>query len=87
MKMGAITHLFGENIRRINFAGNMLDFDGLVLDPFANRIFTKLNVTRCLGCHVVRPLDTGVIVIVEEGRFIDICGGKTRLCKAKTEIA
>ncbi len=87
MEMGAITHLLGENIRRINFTGDMLDCDGLVLDPFPNRFFAKLNVTCRLGCHVVRPLDTSVVIIKEEGGFINIRDGKTRLRKSKTEIA
>ncbi len=85
--MGAVTHFLGKNIRRIDFTGNMLDCNGLVLDPFANRIFAKLEMSCRLRCHVVRPLDTGVIVIVEESRFINVSNQKTRLRKAKTEIA
>ncbi len=85
--MGAVTHFLGENICRIDFTGNVLDCNGFVLDPFASRIFKKLNMSCRLRCHVVRPLDTGVIVIVEESRFINVSNRKTRLCKAKTEIA
>ncbi len=87
MEMGAVMHFLGENICRIDFTGNVIDYNGFVLDPFANRIFGKLNMSCCLRCHVVRSLDTGVIVIVEESRFINVRDCKTRLCKAKTEIA
>ncbi len=85
--MGAVTHFLGENIHRFDFTGNVLDCKGFVLNPFANRIFAKLDMSCRLRCHVVRPLDTGVIVIVEESRFIDVSDRKTRLRKAKTEIA
>ncbi len=84
--MGAITHFLGENIHIIDFTGNVLDCNGPVLDPITNRIFAKIDMSRRLRCHVVRPLGTGVIVIVEESRFIDVSDRKTRLCKAKTEI-
>ena len=85
--MGAVTYFLGENTRRIDFTGNVHDCIGFVLGPFANRIFAKLNMSHRLRCHVVRPLDTGVIVIVEESRLIDVNDWKTRLCKAETEIA
>jgi hypothetical protein len=85
--MGAVTHFLDENICRIDFTGNMLDCNGFVLDPFANRIFAKLDMSCHLRCHVLRPVDTGIIVIVEESRIIDVSNRKTRLCKAKTEIA
>ncbi len=85
--MGAITHFLGENICRIDFTGNVLDCNGFVLDPFANRIFAKLDMSCRLRHHDVRPLDTGIIVIVEESSFINVSNQKTRLCKAKTEIA
>jgi hypothetical protein len=43
--MGAVTHFLGENICRIDFTGIMLDCNGFVLDPFANRIFAKLDMS------------------------------------------
>jgi hypothetical protein len=86
-KNGCRHAFLGENIHRIDFTSNVLDCNGFVLYLFANRIFVRLDVSCCLRCHVVRPLDTGVIVIVEESRFINVSDWKTRLCKAKTEIA
>ncbi len=85
--MGAVTHLFGEVVGRVDFTGNVPDCNCLVLDPFANRIFAKLNMTCHLRSHVVTPLDTGIIVIVEDSWLIYISNPKTRLCKAKTEVA
>ncbi len=87
MKMGAVTHLFGEDVGRVDFTGNVPDCNCLVLDPFANRIFAKLNMTCRLRSYVVTPLDTGVIVVVEDSWLIYIRNLKTRLCKAKTEVA
>ncbi len=85
--MGAVMHLFGEDIGRIDFTGNVPDCNCLVLDPFANRSFAKLNMTCRLRCHVVTPPDTGVIVVVEDSWLIYISDLKTRLRKAKTEVA
>ena len=61
-------HFFGEDICRIIFTRKVLDCNCLVLDPFTNRILVKLDIdmTCRRGCHVARPLDTGVIVIVED---------------------
>ena len=44
-KMGPIAHFFCEDVRRIDFNGNMLDRYCLVLNPFANQNFAKLNMT------------------------------------------
>ena len=86
--MGAVMHLFGEDVGRVDFTGNVPDYNFLVLDPFANRIFAKLNdMTCCLRSHVVTPPDTVVIVVVEDSWLIYISNPKTRLRKAKTEVA
>ncbi len=85
--MGAVTNLFGEDIGGVDFTGNVPDCNCLVLDPFATRIFVKLNMTYCLRSHVVTPPDTGVIVIVEDSWLIYISNPKIRLRKAKTEVA
>jgi hypothetical protein len=35
--MGVVTHLFGEDVGRVDFTGNVPDFNCLVLDPFAKK--------------------------------------------------
>ncbi len=65
-KMCAIPHLFSEDIRRICLAGDMVDLQCPVLNPLMNRIFMQLDMASRLQCHIVRPFDTGVIVIVED---------------------
>ncbi len=64
-KMGPIVLFFCEDVHWIDFTGNMLDRYCLALNPFANQIFAKLNMMSCFQSHVVGPLDTGVIVIVD----------------------
>ena len=86
MEMGAVMHFLGENIHRIDFTGIVLDCDGFVLDPFANRIFAKLDMSRRLRCHVVRPPDTGVIVIVEESRLLMSVIGKPDFLKLRLRL-
>jgi hypothetical protein len=83
-KMGPIAHLFCEDVHWIDFTGNVLDCYCLVLNPFANQIFAKLNTMGHFQSHVVGPPDTGIIVIVDKSWFIDIRDWKTRFCKAKT---
>jgi hypothetical protein len=46
-------HFLGENVSRINFPRNMLNLKSLVLHPFVNRVFAKLNVSGSLQGHVV----------------------------------
>ncbi len=65
IKMGPIAHFFCEDVRWIDFTSNMLNRYCLVLNPFVNQIFAKLNMSGCFQSHVVGPLDTGVIVIVD----------------------
>ncbi len=65
-KMRAIPHLFSKDICQICLTGNMEDLQCLVLNPFANQIFTRLNMTSHFRCHIIRPFDAGIIVIVED---------------------
>jgi hypothetical protein len=44
----AIVHFLGENVSRIDFSGNMLDLKSLVLHPFVNGVFAKLNMLGSL---------------------------------------
>jgi hypothetical protein len=46
-KLGPIMHFFCEDVRRIDFTGNMLNRYCLVLNLFAIPIFVKLNMTGC----------------------------------------
>jgi hypothetical protein len=42
--MSADAHFFREDVRQINFAGDVFNRKGIVEDPFTDRIFPKLNV-------------------------------------------
>ena len=64
--MRAITHFFCEDIRRIDFTRDMFDRQKLRLDPFSNRVLPKFDMPSSFRGHVVRPSDTGVVVIEEE---------------------
>jgi hypothetical protein len=37
-KMNPIMHFFGEYVRRVDFTGNVLDRNGLILYPFSDRV-------------------------------------------------
>ena len=63
-KVCTITHFFGEDVGRINFARDMFDGERLIVDPFSHRIFTKLNVAGGLRCHIMRPFDASFIIVV-----------------------
>ena len=44
----------------------MFDIDEFVLNLFADSVFTDLNVTNAFCAHVVRPLHTRCVVIVND---------------------
>ena len=66
-KMGPITHFFCEDVRRIDFARDMLNGQDVVLNSFPIIYFLKLNVMGSFRCHVVRPYHAIVVVIIKEG--------------------
>jgi hypothetical protein len=53
VQVRTIVHFLGENVSGIDFPGNMLNLNSLVLHPFMNRVFAKLNVSGSLQGHVV----------------------------------
>ncbi len=69
-EMDTVLHFFSEDVGRIHLAGNMLNRNGLVLNSFMDQIFTQFNVPSCLRGHVVGPINTGFIVIVDKSRLI-----------------
>ncbi len=41
----------------------MDNLESFVMNVFADRVLTQLNVTSSLRGHVMWPLDTGIIII------------------------
>ena len=63
-KVSAIPHFFCENVGGVEFASNVTNVDGAIVDPLMNRVFTKLDVAGCLGGHVAGPIHASRVVIV-----------------------
>ena len=60
-------HLFSENVGDVGFSRDVLNGKCAVSNPFSSCIFTILDVAIAFGGHVVTPLDTRVVVIVQDG--------------------
>ncbi len=65
------------NVHLIQFFGDVQHIKGLVLHPFANPVLSELNTTSSLRSHVVWPSNTGVVVVEQNCRRIDIREGVT----------
>jgi hypothetical protein len=63
-KISPITHFFSEEICNVRFAGNLMDGNFPISNPFASGVFANFDVTIAFGCHVVTPFNSGVIGIV-----------------------
>ena len=66
-EMGAIAHFFCKYVCWIDFPSDVLDGERLILHPLTNGIVAKFNMTRSFRSHIIRPLNEGLIVIVENG--------------------
>jgi hypothetical protein len=71
-EMCTITHLFCKDVSRIDVPGDVGNSKHLILNPFSNQVFTKLNVPCSLQSHIVGPLHAGIVAIVENDGGIDI---------------
>ncbi len=63
--MGPITHLLRDDISGVDPTGDVENLQRGILNPFTDSILTHLHVTNLLSCHVVRPLNTRFLVVVE----------------------
>jgi hypothetical protein len=86
MEVHTITYLFCEDVSGINLPRDMMNLKCLILDPFANGVFAKLDVLGSLRGHIVGLLHTGIIVIVENGGGINVRNSVTGLGNALREI-
>ncbi len=59
-------HLFSENVSNVGFAGDVLDCNRTFSNPFSSCIFTIFDVAIAFGGHVVMPLDTRVVVVLQD---------------------
>ena len=85
--MRTVAHFFGEDVGGIDLPSDVLDVERLILHPFANGIVAKLNMTCSLRSHVIRPLDAGLIIIVENCWGIGVWNDVASLFHAPGEIA
>ena len=70
-KMGAIAHFFSEDVGRIILSGDMFNINSPILNPFTSQVFKKFNVTGSFGGHVIGPMYTCLIVIVDDRRSVE----------------
>ena len=85
-KMDTVPHFFSKDVGRVCLAGNVLNRNRFVLNPFPNRIFTQLNVASRLRSHGVRPLDASFIVVVDKSRVLEFRDRETGLSDAPTDV-
>ena len=71
--MGGVLHLFGENIRWVDGTGNMADESGVVEVRFANFVLAKIDIFDAFVGEGGRPVDGGLIVVVDGSRRVGIC--------------
>ena len=64
-EVSTIFHFFGKDVGGIDSAFNMGDGDGRILEPFADNVLTILHMAGRFVSHVVKPFDTGLVVIVK----------------------
>jgi hypothetical protein len=74
-----ITHLFCEDVSRIDLPRDVMNIEHLILDPFTNGVFVKLDVPGSLQSHVVGPLHAGIVVVVENNWEINVRNNVTGL--------
>ena len=72
-----VAHFFGEDVADIVLAFDVKNFNGLVLNPFAHRVLSELDVTHGFQCHVVGPENTGTVVVEHFGGPGDVTGTVT----------
>jgi hypothetical protein len=66
MEVSSIFHFFGEHVGWVNFSNGVSHIDNFFLDPFMDWIFLELNVVSCFRSHIVWPLYTSVIIVIQD---------------------
>ena len=64
-EVNPVLHLFGGKVCRVALACNVINFDGLVLSPLTDGVVPLLEVTGGFHGHVVRPFDTGLVIVTK----------------------
>jgi hypothetical protein len=75
VKVGAVLHFLGENFRDVALSADVSDGDCAISDPFPCGVLAILDVAVAFCCHVVIPLDAGIVVIVERSRRLGVMDG------------
>ncbi len=68
-KIGTIVHFFGEYVDDVGFSANIFDRISTISNPFAICVLAIFNVAISFGGHIKTPLDTRIIVVVENSEI------------------
>ena len=63
--MRFVAVFLSEDVGEVAVAGDVLDADKASRLGFAYGIVPHLEVTKAFGGHGLRPIDTGLVVVVE----------------------
>ena len=63
-KMIIILFFFGKQVCHVYFSSDVFDYNEIVLDIFAYRVFASLYMPQTFGGCITRPHHTGLIVVV-----------------------
>ncbi len=88
-EVGTVSHFLGEDGKDVAFTAYVCDCDCAVQDPFTCCIFTIFNVLVLVAfCgHIVSPLDTHVVIVVERCGRVGIMYGVAEFGQAKDHVS
>jgi hypothetical protein len=86
-EVGAVMYFLGENIRDNALSADVSDGDCAVSNPFPCGVLTILDVAVAFCCHVVAPLDAGIVVIVERSGRLSVMDGVAKVRETRDLIS
>ena len=84
--MDAILHFLCEDVTEVTAPGDVEDLECAVKDPFPDRVLPEFHVTDPLGGQIPRPIDGGLVIIVDSDRGGGVREGEASALDITREI-